>query len=387
MMDSATTVIDVKLPVDSAQEVDDGLDTLALLGEHLINSILEQEPLPVLTSIIENGAPLWYQNQAEGISCLHAAAYIQDVDLVKLLVEKGAVWNSVDYLKHTAGDIALSFNNVDIYALIRDAGIRSELLLSRLSSQTSLQATDSTTILRQADNTGAGSLDTFLSSRLRFTVDGHGQSICSIDVEGEEIGVMMGWEAGIMQETVRRLCQGHKNDKELKILNIGFGLGIIDTLFQSTRTRPTKHVIIEAHPDVLQHMKQLGWYDKEGVEILEGKWQDFIREEGLLGGNSFDVVYTDTFSEDYEELHRFFKYLPMLFSGSGSRFSFFNGLGATNAMFYDVYTHISELHLSQVGLDVEWSDVDVGESRDSRWGSSRQYFSLPTYRLPIAKLR
>ncbi len=77
-------------------------------------------------------------------------------------------------------------------------------------------------------------------------------------------------------------------------------------------------------------MKQLGWYDKKCVEILEGKWQDFVREDGLLGGDRFDVVYTDTFSEDYEQLHRFFKYLPKLFSDSGSKFSFFNGLGATS---------------------------------------------------------
>lgn len=32
---------------------------------------------------------------------------------------------SVDYQKHTAGDIALSFNNEAIYNLIRDEGIRS----------------------------------------------------------------------------------------------------------------------------------------------------------------------------------------------------------------------------------------------------------------------
>jgi hypothetical protein len=30
----------------------------------------------------------------------------------------------VDYLRNTAGDIALSFNNEEIYILIRDAGIR-----------------------------------------------------------------------------------------------------------------------------------------------------------------------------------------------------------------------------------------------------------------------
>lgn len=50
----------------------------------------------------------------------------------------------------------------------------------------------------------------------------------------------------------------------------------IDSLFQSLPTRPEHHVIIEAHPDVLKHIMDLGWYEKPGVKILEGRWQDFV---------------------------------------------------------------------------------------------------------------
>jgi type IV protein arginine methyltransferase len=46
-------------------------------------------------------------------------------------------------------------------------------------------------------------------------------------------------------------------------------------------------------------MKAGGWYDKPGVTILEGKWQDVLNNLDALC-NGFDVVYTDTFSEDYE---------------------------------------------------------------------------------------
>lgn len=57
-------------------------------------------------------------------------------------------------------------------------------------------------------------------------------------------------------------------------------------------------------------------------------------------------------------------------------------------MFYDVYTHISDMHLLDVGLDIQWSDVNIAtDSQENRWGQSRQYFSLPTYRLPIGKMR
>jgi protein arginine N-methyltransferase 2 len=57
-----------------------------------------------------------------------------------------------------------------------------------------------------------------------------------------------------------------------------------------------------------------------------------------------------------------------------------------DAFFYDIYTHISELHLVSVGLEVEWSDVDVAAD-DDRWGRSREYFSLPIYRLPLGRMK
>ena len=46
-------------------------------------------------------------------------------------------------------------------------------------------------------------------------------------------------------------------------------------------------------------MRNQGWYDKEGVTILEGKWQDFVGTK-MLEDMAFDAVYTDTFSEEYE---------------------------------------------------------------------------------------
>ena len=131
-----------------------------------------------------------------------------------------------------------------------------------------------------------------------------------------------------MQETVQRLCDDHENLSDgLKVLNVGFGLGIvraaiyayspwtdgatqIDGLFQALPTAPSLHVIIEPHPDVLAHMRQLGWYDKPNVKILEGKWQDFVDGEELLGVGGFDVVYTDTFSEDYKGIDGLPSYVP-----------------------------------------------------------------------------
>ncbi|KAH7927140.1 hypothetical protein BV22DRAFT_1103868 [Leucogyrophana mollusca] len=366
------------------------IEAVTELGNSLIQSILQKESLPSLQALIDDGAPLWYQDE-DGTSALHAAAYVENARLVKLLIDEGAVWNAVDNLENTAGDISLSLNNEECYTIIRDAGIRSELLLSLLSSRSTISRTSSSFIIRDTDTSAAGSTDAFLSSRLRYTRDHRGQDICMLQLEDTEVGVMMGWEREIMHDTVEQLCSGHnKHERGLKILNVGFGLGIIDSFFQmhTPRTPPSLHVIIEPHPDVLQYMREQGWYEKAGVVILEGKWQDFIESEALLGYGGFDAIYTDTFSEDYEALHDFFKHLPDLLAGPDSKFSFFNGLGATNALFYDVYTRLSELHLSDVGLDVQWSDVDVSaQDSEERWGETRKYFTLPRYRLPIAKMR
>ena len=94
-------------------------------------------------------------------------------------------------------------------------------------------------------------------------------------------------------------------------------------------------------------MRERGWYDRKGVTVLEGKWQDFVGTK-LLEDMQFDAVYTDTFSEEYEgeehvhtrlnlltraapqDLRLFFDRLPKLLAGPNARFSFFNGLGATS---------------------------------------------------------
>ncbi|KAG6911127.1 hypothetical protein DXG01_003867 [Tephrocybe rancida] len=315
---------------DSSSDVD--VQALADLGELLITSIIADESTEAILAMIDAGAPLWYQNDAEGMSALHAAAYMQNSELAKILIDHGALWNAVDSLKNTAGDISLSFNDLATYNIIRDTGIRSELLLSLLSSKASIE-NSSSLVLKEVDTSAIGSTSAFLSSKLTYVKDEYDQDICLLKVGDEDVGVMMGWEQGIMERTVEALCVDHPNTQDLKVLNIGFGLGIIDTLFRSLPSQPSQpsqHVIIEPHPDVLQYMKDRGWYEKPGVTILEGKWQDYLDSDSILGVGGFDVIYTDTFSEDYGDLHQFFERLPDLLAGPESRVSFFNGLGATN---------------------------------------------------------
>lgn len=245
-----------------------GIDAVATtLGEELISRILENNSVEIISGLLDSGSPVWYQNEIEGISPLHAAAFVQDAELVKLLIEKGAVWNA----GWLSSPLACCTNSNEQYRnswppekyswryrsvlqqrryLYVDPRCRhpfrcipdlkciwtsivcwdiAELLLGLLGTRT---LTDSSTLLLHAtDATASGSSDAFLKSKVRYKVE-YSQSICVLDVDGEEIGVMMGWEEDIMRETVQKLCLDHPKASGLKVLNIGFGLGIVSSFFK-----------------------------------------------------------------------------------------------------------------------------------------------------------
>jgi len=116
-----------------------------------------------------------------------------------------------------------------------------------------------------------------------------------------------------------------------------------------------------------------GWYDRPGVRVLEGRWQDFFLPPGeslpsdadqrlspnQIGGSQallpppgskefpdsaqlavdigkFDIVYFDTFMEGYRGHFAFIKHVPRLLRGPGSRFSYFNGHAALSNLEYRV---------------------------------------------------
>lgn len=61
-------------------------------------------------------------------------------------------------------------------------------------------------------------------------------------------------------------------------------------------------MIIEAHPDALQLMRDQGWDKMPGVEIFGCKWEEAINDPSL---GTFDAVYFDTYSQDYQGELRF----------------------------------------------------------------------------------
>ena len=100
-----------------------------------------------------------------------------------------------------------------------------ELLLVLLQKHTVVDS--ASLILQNTDVSALASSDVFLESKLKFITDTNGQNICLLVVGEEEVGVMMGWERAIMQRTVEELCRDHPRASALKVLNVGFGLGIV----------------------------------------------------------------------------------------------------------------------------------------------------------------
>lgn len=87
-----------------------------------------------------------------------------------------------------------------------------ELLLTLLSSRAPPPTSSLSMVLKATDTTAAGSPEAFLASKLKFTTDDRGQEICLLKVsDGEEVGVMMGWERGISELSFRRWLEGARH--------------------------------------------------------------------------------------------------------------------------------------------------------------------------------
>ena len=331
-------------------------------------------------------------------------------EVVQELFLSGAIWNDVDSNNETPGCVASRLGQLSLYSLCVDAGVRAELLFALMDGYEELssgsgddnndeEAPDEDviedTIDMEDDQHDEG------ETHRRFVPpETDGKPITNREylksgltydsnklVDSDLNGIMMSWEKDIMKRSVSALLPDPQPGK--RILNIGFGMGIIDEIFANTK--PSKHHIIEAHPDVLEHiskpMSSLGseWEasgPEEGAfKVFRGLWQDVI--PGLLEqGETYDAIYFDTFGENYSQLQMFFtEYVPGLMDESG-RFSFFNGLGADRRICYDVYSRVVEIHGADAGLDVEWEEIEVdmsmlNKAREGEWeGVRRRYWTL-----------
>jgi len=200
----------------------------------------------------------------------------------------------------------------------------------------------------------------YIKSKLKFIDD-------EILLEGNH-SVMMGWERPIMKASADIVCENGGN-----ILNIGFGLGIIDSYIQNKKIK--SHTIIECHPDVLKRMRQLGWYEKNNVTIIEGFWQNHI---DLISG--FDGVYFDTWKE--QDMYVFLKKVHNIMNKNGI-LSFFNPCEITkdyHSISQDFYEIIKEkFFISSKIINLTYNGNLDGI--DEYWNKNKDKTSIPICRL------
>jgi len=335
-------------------------------------------------------------------------------DTVQELFFSGAIWNDVDNNNETPACVAWRLGRKSLYQMCVDAGVRAELLLTIMDGYEELESgsengekagkeaqageeedkpmedapngNGAENFVPPDANEKAVTSDAYLNSSLTYDKD----KLVDVDLNG----IMMAWETDIMKQSVNALIPDSAPGK--RILNIGFGMGIIDGMFASLK--PSRHHIIEAHPTVLEHAAApesnfgSAWEEsgpEEGAfKIHGGRWQEVVPKL-IEAGEVYDAIYFDTFGEDYSELRMFFTEHVLSLLDEQGRFSFFNGLGADRRVCYDVYTKVVEMHGEEAGLNVDWEVIDVdmsalAEAGKGEWeGVRRRYWTLDKYRLPI----
>ncbi|KAI5812289.1 S-adenosyl-L-methionine-dependent methyltransferase [Pyronema omphalodes] len=326
----------------------------------------------------------------------------------RFLLQEGAIWNDVNKDGDTPGCIAFRLGSVGegCYECLVEAGVRAEMLLARLGGvggwgvlgsddegdeemgdqeEEELLAAGGEVSL--GDGQGEDMIQTHNGMEVDVNSSRYLASKLGYDEEKlldeDENGVMMSWETGIMERSVKELLPDEKEAKGKRVLNVGFGMGIVDTAFQERIGKEGTHVIVEAHPDVLKKIESDGWEKKPGVRILKGRWQEALQPL-LDNGEVFDAIYFDTFAEEYTALKSFFEDYVIALLAEGGRFSFFHGLGADKRISYDVYTRVVEIDLLEAGLETEWVEVEI-DLKEEEWdGVRRRYWDVGNiYRLPV----
>ena len=330
------------------------------------------------------------QIESTGQSPLMAAAEKGHVDICNLLLEQGAPWNAVDRKGQCAGNYATDNEHWDIVNLLVEFGTKSELILgaSMRSMKGALPMSaenDNNTDQNEDSQSGtdkkkgpveweSSTKPDYLQRNVRYNADG------TLLLDDDDDAVMMEWERPLMDAHASIITSDGAKGK--RVMNVGFGLGIIDTALQTYM--PDLHIIIEAHPGVHAKMLADGWDKKPGVRVEFGKWQDVLPKlisEGIV----LDGIFYDTYGEHYTDMEEFHEQMAKILAKPGGIYSFFNGLAPDNLFFHGVACNCVKIQLAQLGLETEFAQCQI-QVKEKDWeGVRRKYWhGRETYYLPIA---
>lgn len=180
----------------------------------------------------------------------------------------------------------------------------------------------------------------FIEQNLTYTENGR-----LLDEQGRS--VMMEWERPVMQK-VAEIIAGpipKKGDNGKDVLNVGFGMGIIDSYIQTYH--PRSHTIIEIHPSVIYKMLDDGWLQKRNLIPIFADWRAVYTHLP-----KYDGIFIDTWDEEF---HEFLEFAPNLLKKDG-KLIFFNNIKNDNneEKIYPPY-----LEIVKALYDVEMIEIPV----------------------------
>lgn len=389
------------MPIDGAEKADDD-DELPTPNARLLEAAARGDAELVerlISNDDDDAADPDCARAEDGATPLMVAAEGGHADAVASLLRAGAQWNALDCGGHCAGEYS-GAAHAEVTQMLMQWGVEMEEMLIERDEGGAEAASDegAAAAAKEEDEESRR----YLSQRLVYDdADPSGPRL--LDSDGD--AVMMGWEAPIMARHADTLCGGQGVAAPAAVMNVGFGLGIIDRDLQ--RHAPRRHVIVEAHPDVLARMDAEGWAEKPGVTVLRGRWEDVLAagapalskgaQEGgiadILASGGFDAIYWDTYAQHARHLRRFHaEVLPRLLRrpttkhARSGKYAWFNGVGSDNAFFHAVSTQVIARHLAKLGFRTSFEKLSVDKLGDDVWrGVARAYWRLPYYLMPLVR--
>lgn len=195
------------------------------------------------------------------------------------------------------------------------------------------------------------------NEKLTYTSEGN-----LVDSKGAE--VMMGWESGIMKHQATTIAKNRGD-----ILNVGFGLGLIDNYIQSFN--PKTHTIIESNKDVQKKMIDDGWLEKPNVTLIFKSWQDVLNDLP-----KFDGVFYDCWLDDQKPFDENIKNILK----PGGIYSFFNNPnnGVINNIAINSYNVLSEFcNITSTSINID--NIDI--KKHNYWDLDNKTYWIPECRL------
>jgi len=288
------------------------------------------------------------QDDKTGVSPLMAAAEAGHFELCKLLLEEGAPWNAIDRMGKCAGNHATDRQHWEVVNLLVDAGTKAELILGAAIRYGMQNGGIDPAMAASNESRPVGhepcTKPDYLNQKVRYNA----ANTALLDEDDD--AVMMEWERPLMDAHASVITGNSQKGKV--VLNIGFGMGIIDSALQ--KLEPAMHFIIEAHLDVYKKMINDGWGNNPKVRICFGRWQDELPKlmnEGIM----FDGIFYDTYGEHFTDLEDFHQCVAKTLQKPNGVYSFFNGLAPDNIFFHGVACQCVKLQLASMGLDSEFA--------------------------------